>query len=310
MNTPVESRPRVCVLLSTYNGERFVRDQLDSVLDQEGVDVSMIIRDDGSRDDTVSLLREYSERHPQFELHVGANLGVVPSYLELLRLAAASDAYYFAFCDQDDVWLPKKLAEAVRTLESSRLVPGMYCSAVRYVDERLRELGISRTRQRVGFGNAVVENIAVGCTTVFNRPALELVLSSPPRSALMHDWWLYLTVSAFGSVHFDPQPLILYRQHEHNVVGGTSSLGRMAIDRLRRLRLRRKGVFRCSDQVQEFLRCFGERCPVQHRRLIEEMLVARSSVSRRFRLAFSGRLWRGHWLDDVILRVLVIAGLY
>jgi glycosyltransferase involved in cell wall biosynthesis len=310
MKTPVESQPRICVLLSTYNGERFIREQLDSLLNQDGVSVSMIVRDDGSRDDTRRVLREYSERYPQIELHIGANLGVVPSYFELLRLAAASDASYFAFCDQDDVWLSNKLAEAVRAIESTRRVPGMYCSAVRYVDESLRELGVSRTRQRIGFGNAVVENIAVGCTTVFNRSALDLVLSAPPRSALMHDWWFYLTVSAFGSVHFDPEPRILYRQHAHNVVGGTSSPGRMAIDRLRRFRLRRKGVFRCSDQAQEFLRCFGERLPTRHRQLLEEMLVARSTVIGRFGLAFSGRLWRGHWLDDGILRLLLIAGMY
>jgi glycosyltransferase involved in cell wall biosynthesis len=310
MNARTEPRARVCVLLSTYNGERFIREQLDSVLAQEGVDVSLIIRDDGSGGQMVSLLREYSARHAQLQLHVGANLGVVPSYFELLQLAAASDAAYFAFCDQDDVWLPKKLAAAVHELERSPLVPAMYCSAVRYVDEKLRDLGTSRTRQRSGFDNAVVENIAVGCTTVFNRAALDLVLSAPPRRALMHDWWMYLTVSSFGRVHFDPEPRILYRQHGNNVVGGTSSFGKMMIVRLRRFRLRGKDVFRCSDQAQEFLRCFGERCRPEHRQLAEELLAARTSLPRRVRLAFSGRMRRGHWLDDGFLRVLVLAGLY
>jgi glycosyltransferase involved in cell wall biosynthesis len=310
MNLPANGIPRVCVLLSTYNGERYLAEQLDSLFAQRGVVVDLLVRDDGSRDGTLEILRGYAARHPGMRIHEGRNLGVVGSYLELLRLAAEYDTPLFAFCDQDDVWLPGKLAAAAERLTQDAGTPRMFCSAVRYVDAGLHELGVSRTRQRPGFRNAIVENIAVGCTTVFNRAALDLVNSAPPRHALMHDWWLYLVVSAFGQVVFDPLPNILYRQHGANVVGGTTSTMRMMMTRLKRLKLRREGTFRCSSQAEEFLRCFGGRVDAAQRRTIEDMLAARDSVTRRIRFAFSGQVHRANWLDDLLLRVLVIAGLY
>jgi glycosyltransferase involved in cell wall biosynthesis len=310
MSAQPDPPPRVCVVLSTYNGERYLREQLDSLLAQTGVVLSILVRDDGSRDATTRMLREFADRHPVMRVVEGTNLGVVASYLELLRLAGDSDAAYFAFCDQDDVWLPEKLSAAVRRLERASSTPQLYCSAVRYVNASLQPIGTSRTHQRPGFDNALVENIAVGCTTVFNRALLELANSAPPRTALMHDWWLYLTASAFGHVVFDPRPAILYRQHGGNVVGGTTSIAQMMFTRFRRLKLRREGVFRCSDQAREFLRCFGDRMSPAQRALIEDMLAARTSLGRRFRLATSGRIRRAHWLDNQLLRVLVIAGLY
>lgn len=310
MKVQAESLPRVCVLLSTFNGEQFLREQLDSLLDQQGVAASIIVRDDGSSDGTRQILQFYSDRNGNFHVHLGKNLGVVASFFELMRLAAASDATHFALCDQDDVWLPQKLSEALRNIGLESSVPQLYCSAVRYVDESLRDLGSSRTDQLPSFGNALVENIATGCTVVFNRALLDVVNSVPPQRALMHDWWLYMVASAFGSVAFDPQSWILYRQHGRNVIGGSASIARMMLVRLRRMTVRREGIFRCSDQAKEFLRAFGERCRASDRQLLEEMLAVRGSVLGRIRFAFAGKVRRNRWLDNELLRLLVIAGLY
>jgi glycosyltransferase involved in cell wall biosynthesis len=296
--------------MSTFNGERFLAEQLDSLLNQRDVGISIIIRDDGSSDGTRGILERYSARSPNIHVHPGTNLGVVPSFIELMRLASAIPAGYFALCDQDDVWLPEKLSRAVRALGTENPGPRLYCSVVRYVDESLRDLGSSRTSLRAGFDNAVVENIATGCTVVFNRALLDLVNSAPPRRALMHDWWLYMVAAAFGDVIFDPQSWILYRQHGRNVIGGTTSAYRMMVTRLRRFRLRQGGVFRCSDQAEEFLRCFGEQCPPDHRQVLQEMLAVRGRFFRRLRFAFAGRIRRNHWIDDGLLRVLLIAGHY
>jgi len=310
MSSQSGSRPHVCILMSTFNGEEFLVEQLDSLLNQQGVDVTIIVRDDGSSDGTRRILERYQEANRNIQVHPGANLGVVPSFLELMRIAPASSAGYFALCDQDDVWLPEKLSHAVRALESDKSTPRLYCSVVRYVDKSLRHLGSSRPGIRPDFRNAVVENIATGCTVVFNRALLQLVNSAAPRRALMHDWWLYLVASAFGDVVFDRQSWILYRQHGRNVIGGTTSIMRMMVIRIRRMRLRQGGVFRCSDQAEEFLRCFGERCPPAHRQLLEEMLAVRKSLFRRIRFAFAGKIRRNHWIDDGLLRLLLIAGHY
>jgi hypothetical protein len=213
-------------------------------------------------------------------------------------------------CDQDDVWLPDKLSRAVELLSPDTAVPHMYCSTVQYVDRDLKDLGLSYALRRPSFGNAVVENIATGCTVVMNRPLLELVNSAPPSRALVHDWWLYLVATAFGQVTFDERSWILYRQHGGNAIGGSASFLKILAVRLRRLRLRNTGVFRCSDQAAEFLACFGPRCQASDRAMLEEMLAARNSTFRRIRFAFSGRVRRTRWIDNTILRVLIGVGLY
>ena len=305
-----EVRPHVCVLMSTYNGEQFLAEQLDSLLAQQGVDVTIVIRDDGSSDGTRKLLELYESRNRNIEVHLGSNLGVVLSFFDLMRIASTSAADFFALCDQDDVWLPEKLSKAVRALGPSQSIPRLYCSAVRYVDRSLRHISVSRTRLRPGFGNAVVENIATGCTTVFNKALLQRVNSAPPTGALMHDWWLYMVATAFGEVVFDPESWILYRQHGRNVIGGTTSMTKMLMIRLRRLTVRQDGIFKCSDQAREFLDCFGGRCPPAHREVLQEMLAVRGDFFERLRFAFTGKVRRNHWVDDGILRLLLIAGRY
>ena len=143
------------------------------------------------------------------------NIGVIASFFQLLMLAS-SEADYFAFCDQDDVWLPNKVSRAVSVLESiPQDIPLLYCSRVTIVDEKLNHLGLSKTLSRApSFENALVENIVTGCTAVINRKSRQLFLRRIPRKALMHDWWMYLVVAAFGEVVWDPQSKDVYkRQH-------------------------------------------------------------------------------------------------
>lgn len=303
------TRPTVAILLSTYDGSRWLEPQFDSLLAQRDVDVLVRVRDDGSRDDTPRLLARWA-RDPRVEYECGGNLGVVRSYLSLLASAPAT-AEFVAFSDQDDVWLPDKLSAAVARLAAREAsVPALYCCRTRYVDQSLRPLGLSRIPRMVGYSNALVENVATGCTVVMNRSAVELVNSRPPEAALMHDWWCYLVVSAFGTVDYDPVPRILYRQHGGNVIGGQAGWIASLPGRFRRLRLRRDGAFRCSDQAAEFLRCHGERLPPARRGLLEDFLAARRSTPAALAFAASGRVRRASRQDDLVLRALLAARLY
>ena len=110
--------PKVLVLMSTYNGERFLREQLDSILSQEGVEIILRVRDDGSKDNTCQILSDYAAKHKNIEWKACENVGFVKSFSALVRMAADSDsnADYFAFADQDDIWMPQKLATACKAL--------------------------------------------------------------------------------------------------------------------------------------------------------------------------------------------------
>lgn len=223
----------VTVLLSTYNGMKYVEQQIESVLGQKGVQVNLLIRDDGSHDDTVMLLREYANRDKRVSVVEGENLGPALSFLELLRLSPPSD--FFAFCDQDDYWLPGKLEAAVDQLCTTIELPSLYFSNTTYTDDKLIVIGESNLNPRLTLGSALISNSATGCTIVFNGALRELALLSLPTELYMHDWWLYTYALAQGAIiHFDTRSFIFYRQHGNNVVGAGKSFGAKWMSRLNR----------------------------------------------------------------------------
>jgi glycosyltransferase involved in cell wall biosynthesis len=227
--------PRVCILLSTFGGATFLPAQLASLEAQRDVDWRLLWRDDGSRDATVEILRDFGARTGRAtELDLPGRLGPGASFLALL---AAAPGGMVAFCDQDDVWLPDKLARAVAALAALPADrPALYCARQRLVDAELREAGLSPLPGRPpGFGNALVQNIATGCTVVLNDAARRLVAAVPMPAGSMHDWWCYLLVTGCGGqVVFDGEPALLYRQHGRNAVGATAALPLRALRALRR----------------------------------------------------------------------------
>lgn len=265
-----ESRlPTVVVLLSSYNSTTYIREQIDSILAQQGVDVRLWIRDDGSRDDTVGMIRAHWGDDPRVALSSGPNLGACQSFLETLH-TCPFDGDYFGFADADDVWKSDKLAHSVDVLRNAQAsdpaLPRAVATRLDVVDAALQHRTYSRPpRHGLQFANALIETVATGMATVMNRPAFELLRSSRPRHAVMHDAWVYLMITAFGQFHYSPYPTVLYRQHSHNVFGTAHSLRRRLA--LRWQRLSRVSPFR--RQAQEFLALHGAQLSPDKRRLLE-----------------------------------------
>lgn len=238
-----KSEPIVAVLLSTYNGARFLRSQLESLLAQTHQSWILYWRDDGSQDDTVAILEDFASVAGQGRCVrvVGPNvrLGPTGSFLTLLRSVAdgLSDGDTVAFADQDDVWLPCKLQRGVRALSGlPPRHPALYCARQILVDAELRRIGLSEPAGRAaGFPASLTQNIATGCTVMLNRAAASMVAGSVPAPASLHDWWCYLVVTAAGGrVVRDNKPVVLYRQHAGNLVGAPGSKLRRAIRAVRR----------------------------------------------------------------------------
>jgi hypothetical protein len=239
----VTDRPggaRVAVLLSTCNGERFLAEQLDSLAGQTHRDWVLFWRDDGSTDGTPGLLREFAAgpgHGRSVQVDGGTRIGATPSFLRVLGGAVAHDFDAFAFADQDDVWLPDKLARGARTLGMAPVeTPALYCARQVFVDEALARIGIScRLKRAPGFPAALTQNVATGCTLMLNRAAAALVMRSRPPPGSYHDWWSYLLVAAAGGrVLADEKPSVLYRQHDANLVGAPPSMPRRGLAALRR----------------------------------------------------------------------------
>lgn len=236
--------PLVHVLMATFNGERHLVEQWASIEAQEGVRVVLHLADDGSTDGTVALLERLAAgRSGAVDavhwLHAPPRRSATASFMLLLEQALRlfPDAAWVAFSDQDDIWLPGKLARGIAALAGAPGgVPALYGARTLCVDEDDRELALSELfRQPPCFRNAVAQSIMGGNTMVMNGVAARLVAGSAGMPLQAHDWFSYQLVSgAGGVVHYDAQPSVRYRQHGNNQVG--SNIGwRATLNRLRRM---------------------------------------------------------------------------
>tara|TARA_R110001592_G_scaffold215025_2_gene468290 strand:+ start:60173 stop:61081 length:909 start_codon:yes stop_codon:yes gene_type:complete len=226
----------VAVLLCTYDGDAFLAAQLESIAAQRGPDVRLYVSDDGSSDGTLELLKHYQVRWSEDRLSIrhGPRQGYVANFFFLV-CASDISAETYAYADQDDLWDADKLSRATAALCSLPAeTPALYCSRSRLIDEQGAAVGYSPLfRKPPGFANALVQNIGGGNTMVFNHAARELLRAAGPVDVVSHDWWTYLLVAgAGGTVIYDPEPSISYRQHGHNLIGSNMSF-RERVARLR-----------------------------------------------------------------------------
>jgi glycosyltransferase involved in cell wall biosynthesis len=213
----------VAILMCTYNGAQFLADQLDSLEAQTHKNWVVIASDDGSTDQTLRILEHYEKKWAPGKLTIrrGPQKGFCSNFMSLL-LDNKILADFYAFCDQDDLWLPEKLTRSLQALENipSRM-PAVYGSRTLLVDDRGLLVGMSPIFARPpSFENALVQSIAGGNTMVLNHAAKLAVQVDPQYDVVSHDWWIYLVITGIGG-HFvyDPNPNIYYRQHKNNIVG-------------------------------------------------------------------------------------------
>lgn len=214
---------KVCVLMSTYNGEKFLVEQIESILKQKDVKVDLVVRDDGSTDKTLEILNEYKKQKRLTILENNCNIGPACSFMELLYNSGDYD--YYAFSDQDDIWLEDKLIKAISRLDEYYLTPALYCSNQWiYAEGKVRHL---RYKNDINHGliEAICGNKFSGCTMVFNGK-LACVLkdeNNRPSSKLlnirMHDTWVIAVAEYVGTVFYDKESYIYYRIHQNNAVG-------------------------------------------------------------------------------------------
>jgi glycosyltransferase involved in cell wall biosynthesis len=222
------SSPVVHVLLATFNGEAYLSEQWSSLQAQVGVELVIHVADDGSTDATVAMLRERAAsasgaiRAVRW-LEAPPRRSATRSFLMLLADALREEAAdWFAYCDQDDVWLPDKLATAVEALRGQpERMPALYGGRTVAIDPHGRQTGLSPLFPHApSFRNALVQNIMGGNTMLMNRASALLVNEAGRVDVEWHDWLTYQVVSgAGGFVHYDRRPFVQYRQHGRNVMG-------------------------------------------------------------------------------------------
>lgn len=303
-------KPRVQVLLSTYNGMKFLPEQMQSLRAQRGVELTVLARDDGSRDASLSYLKQSATQWPALQIiDSGANVGVVPSFARLVD-AADERCEYFAFCDQDDIWAPGKLETAALALAPHADTPALWFCRYERTDESLRMLSLAPPFVNLGFAGALIENQVPGCTMVFNRALLRLLNRGQlARSeCLMHDWWVLMLAQSLGRVHYEPRTLVQYRQHQNNAVGTSFSWWRSVGDRWLRLRQRGLSLKPIRLQAQVFLRAYVEQLDASSRTILLDFDNAATRAGGFGRLIYALRtpLRRRSWLETLFLRAMIV----
>lgn len=305
---PGTDLPGVAVLLSTYNGARYLPEQLASLKAQRGVTLRLHARDDGSTDDTCAILRAHAPIWPELAtVTSGPNMGAAASFLHLLQ-SAPDDVAYYAFCDQDDVWMPDKLARGIAALEK-KTGPALYCSNMTCVAEDLRPLGVPQAHVDTRLQHLLFENIATGCTIVLNAEARALINSrSPMRGVVMHDWWCALVLAALGEIVYDPEPSLLYRQHGGNLIGLDANLMVQRVKIAMRLFRDVRAFYSIHAQAAQLLELYAEQMPSPNAAAVERLVASKRSWRSRAAYALSGPVVHRDFAGALVARGLILAG--
>jgi len=307
----MECMEKTAVLMSTFNGERYLEEQIESILHQEGTDVCIIVRDDGSSDNTLSILEDY-KKHYENKFHIieGDNTGWKKSFFELISYAitAVPGFDYYAFADQDDIWLPEKLGKAISQLSLHIDKPALYCSNLFYYKNG-ENLGVVRHSDITPtYKNCLCRNYASGCTIVFNNSLLKILNDGTPNLEIAHDYWLYMVARLCGDVIIDNDAYILYRQHDSNQIGSKTSVTDIWKRRLKSFKKSIHSHYR-ETYAKELLRIHKGRMNPEAIQAVSKMAEYRSSFRSKMRLLFDTGYTLGNPANDLILRLRAIIGI-
>lgn len=307
--------PKVLVMMATYNGEKYVAEQIESILAQEGVDVSLLISDDGSSDQTASICRRYSRNNPSVRFKENkTNKGVTQNFMDMLYEVSPGKFDYYAFSDQDDVWLSDKMIRAVELLSSSRHLPALYYSDVINVDEDLSNPRSGHYTPLFSWEDKryspLIINWVLGCTMVFNSRLCELVGEYKPVKFLRyHDSWIHLIATTCGVCIPDFDKSRIWRRiTSQNVVGEKD----FAISGERMSRALHS-VFHCDHHITETLkqlRC-GYSSKMMGNRLkdVDDVIKLRDSLFKRVAMAARSDVKSFNLTETAILKCRVLLNL-
>lgn len=291
----------VNILLSTYNGEKYLLEQLESINRQTYPKIHLYIRDDGSSDGTLSILESFSSKYP-VTIIKGNNIGFMKSFFELLSIADSGD--FWAFCDQDDIWLPHKISLSVDWLKKQdKQIPLLFQSAYEVVDENLiHKQDYLPPNYNIDFRRSITENCYSGFSCVINKVSRDMLLKGNPENIDYHDWWMEMIAKAFGISYFDPTISAKYRR-------SSESLTRISFSK--KIKWFFSNFKQESDIRQraiEFERIFEKDMSLEDRKILSLFTNKRYQLLTAFKKAFYPKRWRPDFASEISMRLLMLFG--
>lgn len=284
---------KVVVLLSTYNGANYLEQLLNSILNQSNVDVEIRVRDDGSNDGTRSILKNYSNQHKNIIVEYGQNEGWRKSFFDLMFSVSPEDNVFYAFADQDDVWMKDKLSTAVSMIKNADM-PMLYHSNLTIVNKELEELKPMYPMDMnpsTKNPEAYFEGIGVGATMVMNDKLLSLIQKHKPQLEVTHDAYVIELANILGCTVYDKQSHILYRRHEENATGYGKNANQATptlLDRYKKYKKAPKNGF--SERAEELLKGYGNLIDKSEYDFLEKVSTYRNKLKNKLYLLFDNKM--------------------
>ena len=272
---------KVLVLMATYNGAKYLDEQIQSLIDQKNVELEILVRDDGSTDNTIDVLNRW-KKQGKLDWYTGKHLNVQFGFYDLMEHATTKNIDYVAFCDQDDVWDNDKLCIAVENLENkcNKSIPALYYCGQRLVDENMNFLSDHKLNEHRSLKTRFVLSDIAGCTAVFNKALLNKVLEYKPDYMLMHDTWvLKICLAIGGKVVVDPRTHMNYRQHGSNTVGLEKGI-KADLKQVRQYILE----YKVEEQMIELKRGYGKQIIPEYRKIVYDVCHYKKNWKCRRRL--------------------------
>lgn len=306
---------QVDILLATYNGDKYLEEQLNSIINQTYKNWHLIIRDDGSKDSTLSIIDKYMKQYSDKITLIQdeyKNVGVNRNFSILMKNSLSE---YSMFCDQDDHWLPEKIEVTINKMleeeiKYSHPIPVLIFTNLKVADENLNITSDSFWDNMLlnpdnvfNINNLVVRNPVTGCTSMINKN-LRLLINEIPKEALVHDWWISLTACLFGKINYVKKPTILYRQHSNNVLGASKNkrIKSLLLNPFKILNQMRNKQKLFQIQAKKLIDSYGDTIEPHKKNIIEtySKLYEYNYLTRKIKI-LKHKFWADNWMHNLLM---------
>ena len=294
---------KVLVVMSTYNGAKTIQKQIDSIYNQKGVSLGLFVRDDGSTDETLKILYRNAEIYPNLSIVRGKNVGWEKSFM--LALKKAPEADYYAFSDQDDIWMENKLKSGIDALKSHNGNNPLLFHCNKFsVREDLKPLShqVRRTAEPLNHQNAMIQEFAQGCSVIMNNKARVLVTSYLPKKKIAHDFWCGLLCYLFGEVIYDDKKYFYHISYGSNASGEGHML-KSWICRFKKLLKEKEAYY---SPCQDLLNGFSDKLSTEDECFCRRVLNYKYNLIDKLYLLFSLKFVRDSLLGTLSLKVAIL----
>ena len=303
------------VLLSAYNGEKYIAQQVESIMKQSNVEhITLLIRNDGSTDNTTQILEKLSKKYSNIRVINGTNVGLIASFFKLLEIAVKEYNFdYYSFSDQDDYWMKNKLKSAVSYLEKEdQSTPLLYGCRSNIIDENLQPTGFATQlkERKLTFFNTAIQNIIPGHNQVLNKKLARIVIHNTKDLSKIYsqDLWITNIAAVTGKILFDNTPHTWYRMHGNNQLGYGKSKSSRLFAHL--ARLKKKEAKKMSLQLQYFLKCYNTFLTNEEVKEIKTFFLSQKNILKRLEYIKCTKFYRQTSKETFLYKVLYLIGAY